>query len=429
VKPTRRVQKVLFIAAIGALVAAAGCGSSKGSSAANAESSSSSSSGGSTANNVDPISVNTGAFAGSPYVDAAFTSVTLCEPSSPSTCQTIPDILVDTGSTGLRIFASALTISLSQVTAGGSPVAECYPFADAEVWGPVESANLQIAGEQANSLPIQVIGSASFSSVPEGCTNFGEPVEDTAVSFLANGILGVSAAVQDCGDTCTSVNQFDQYYACPASGCAQVAYPLASQVPNPVSLFASDNNGVLVELPAVSVTSPQASVSGSLIFGIGTQSNNGLGSATVYNIDPANDLTFNTTYSGQLYDISILDTGSNGLYIVDASVLNPTNAASGIENCADASYFYCTTSASPLSFGATNEGFSNGATGTFSFSIGNADTIASNPNNAAVNGLAGTWGPPPLGWDWGLPFFFGRNVFVAMQGKSTPGGNGPYVAY
>ena len=52
------------------------------------------------------------------------------------------------------------------------------------------------------------------------------------------------------------------------------AESLAQQVQNPATLFAADNNGVIVELPAVSV--PETSVSGSLVFGIGTQANNGL---------------------------------------------------------------------------------------------------------------------------------------------------------
>jgi hypothetical protein len=30
---------------------------------------------------------------------------------------------------------------------------------------------------------------------------------------------------------------------------------------------------------------------------------------------------------------------------------------------------------------------------------------------------------------WGLSFFYGRSVFVAFNGKSTPGGTGPYYAY
>ena len=43
--------------------------------------------------------------------------------------------------------------------------------------------------------------------------------------------------------------------------------------------FTGDNNGVILELAAVNSTA--ATVSGSLIFGIGTQSNNALGSAAV----------------------------------------------------------------------------------------------------------------------------------------------------
>jgi len=28
-----------------------------------------------------------------------------------------------------------------------------------------------------------------------------------------------------------------------------------------------------------------------------------------------------------------------------------------------------------------------------------------------------------------LPFFFGRNVFTAVEGQSTPAGAGPFVAF
>ena len=30
---------------------------------------------------------------------------------------------------------------------------------------------------------------------------------------------------------------------------------------------------------------------------------------------------------------------------------------------------------------------------------------------------------------WGLPFFFGRTVFTAIEGQTTPGGVGPYFAF
>lgn len=33
------------------------------------------------------------------------------------------------------------------------------------------------------------------------------------------------------------------------------------------------------------------------------------------------------------------------------------------------------------------------------------------------------------GFDWGLPFFFARYVYVAIDGKNTPSGQGPYWAF
>ena len=32
-------------------------------------------------------------------------------------------------------------------------------------------------------------------------------------------------------------------------------------------------------------------------------------------------------------------------------------------------------------------------------------------------------------FDWGLPFFFGRRVFTAIEAQATPAGNGPYFAF
>ena len=58
--------------------------------------------------------------------------------------------------------------------------------------------------------------------------------------------------------------------------------------------FNVDNNGVILQLPAVQ--SAATTVSGSLIFGIGTESNNALGSVNVFGLD-TND-NFITLYSG-----------------------------------------------------------------------------------------------------------------------------------
>ena len=200
-KPTARAHDSLWALLAGILMATAGCGGSS--------SPGTSSGGGSTtaANNVQSISVNTGPTAGppinSPAINEAFTSVTVCAPGSSSNCQTINGILVDTGSPGLRILSSALTISLPQQTgAGGNAVVECLPFIDGFTWGPVQTADLTIAGEQAKNLSIQVIGGTAFTNIPTSCSSNGAE-EDDLKNLGANGILGIGSFVQDCGEACT----------------------------------------------------------------------------------------------------------------------------------------------------------------------------------------------------------------------------------
>ena len=348
------------------------------------------------------------------YTNGAFTSVTVCAPST-STCQTIDGMLVDTGSSGLRILSSALTISLTQPkSSDGNPVVECLPFVSGFTWGPVQSADIQISGEKASSVPIQVISPTDFP-VPTSCSDRGAS-ENTLSALGANGILGVGNFAQDCGAACatTGASNPGLYYECPSSGCVVIAESLAQQVQNPVALFPTDNNGVIVELPAVSA--PQASINGSLIFGIGTQSNNGLNGATVYALNDKGNFT--TSFNNQSYDHSFLASGSNGLYFLTAST-------AGIPVCTDATSFYCPSSTQNLT--ATTQG-SNGSSGQIKFSVANADSLFNgNPTDFVFADLAG---PNTLaGFDWGLPFFYGRNVFTAIGGKTTPGGSGPYWAY
>src|SRR3974390_2896956 len=50
------------------------------------------------------------------YFNGPFTSVTICE-SGTSTCQTIHGVLVDTGSSGLRIFGTLNQLKLTPLTA------------------------------------------------------------------------------------------------------------------------------------------------------------------------------------------------------------------------------------------------------------------------------------------------------------------------
>lgn len=365
--------------------------------------------------NVLPITVNSG-LSGS--INLAFASVTLCAPGSSANCQTVDNLILDTGSTGLRIMSSALPAALvlpQQKDTGGNALAECAQFVDGSTWGSVRLADVKIAGELASSLPIQVIGDPNIPAVPSRCAATG-PLKNSASNLQANGILGLGVFRQDCGAACAQSGSPGLYYACAASSCQTTAVPVDRQVQNPVAMFASDNNGVIVQLPAVPAEGA-ASVVGSLVFGIGTQSNNALGNATVITVSSSN-ARFTTVYKGSTYSRSFVDSGSNGYFFQDT----------GIPICGNASTagFYCPSAT--VTAAATIQG-ANGIKLAVNFSVANANSLLANnsgfsafSNLGAPQGLAGSF-------DWGMPFFYGRSVFAAIEGANTPGGLGPYVAF
>lgn len=371
------------------------------------------------------------------YVNGAFATITICVPGT-SSCQTIDHLLVDTGSSGVRIVDSVLTLSLPQLKdSSGNVIGECTQFADGNSWGYVGLASIQAAGEQATSVPgasfsgvpVQVIGTSVLSNEPKACTN-GVMTENDVQSLGANGILGVGLFQQDCGPYCTTTidPNFPVYFSCTSGSCTQATVALTNQVANPVALFPQDNNGVLIQLPSVPPDTGAVNPAGTLIFGIGTQSNNALGSATLYTTT-ADGAFSQVQFNGQTYNdncgssnkngnCSYLDSGSNGLFILDASTL-------GVTGCTGTnSSFYCQNPTK--SFTATNVG-ANSTSGQASFSIGDADNLFATDRNATAFVELG--GPNPGGFDYGLPFFYGKSVFTVIENKSTSKGTGPAWAY
>lgn len=363
--------------------------------------------------NVQPIMVNSGPAKN--YANGVFTSVTVCAPGT-STCQTVDDVLVDTGSYGLRLLSTggggSLTVSLPpQNSSSGNPVGECASFVSGFTWGSVKFADITIASEKASNVPVQVID-PGFASIPSGCMNSGVPPDDSLSTLGANGILGVGPYVADCGGACaqTGAGNPGLYYECPSAGCQVIAEAVSQQVQNPVALFATDNNGVILELPAVST--PLTSLSGSMVFGIGTQSNNALGNAQLFMIDATGEFT--TNYKGQSYP-AFIDSGSNAYFFLD-------DTATGLTVCSNNSGFYCPTAQANL----TAQTESGSVSDSINFSVVSADSLFATSANFVFPTLAG---PNAGTFDWGLPFFFGRNVYTAIESRSTPKGSGPFWAY
>lgn len=349
-----------------------------------------------------------------------YTTVTVCAPGSTTECQTLDNIQVDTQSYGLRLLAQVLTISLPVITdSSGNALVECTQFVDGYSWGPVATADVQVSGETATSVPVQVIGSSNFTIVPSACSSTGTQ-EDTVAVFGANGIIGIGNFPQDCGEACVQSAAIGDYYSCAGSACNPTTVALASQVTNPVTLFATDNNGTVIILPSVPEEGA-ASVTGSLIFGIDTKSNNASGSQTVFTEQGSTDSypgDLSTIFLGQTLSQSFIDSGSNGLFFNDSSIATCTSA--------DFPGFYCPASAMSLS--ATVTGM-NAASASVSFTVGNAQEQAdANPSFTAFATLAGTY-PSSDTFDWGMPFFYGRTVYNAIEGYATKVGSGPYIAF
>lgn len=388
------------------------------------------------ATNINQTTITVNGGPAPPYQNGVFTSVNICNPGS-DTCTTVNGILVDTGSYGLRILQNAITsLSLPQLTdTNSNPIYNCVAFLDGSyLWGPVSEADLRINGEVAGGALIQVI-SNSNSGIPGACTNGGTTNENTVGLLGANGILGVgveptdceSAGSNFCDGSLGSVAPF--YFSCPSGNCpsaSATAIPESSQVVNPIVLFNTDNNGDVITMPTE--TSPLKTLNGTLTFGIGTQSNNPVGSATILTLDTSD--SFETSFDGQTLVASFVDSGSNGYFFPNWP---------GYPICTTNTSFYCPTSAPQLS--GINTG-TNGATSTVSLTPVDADSvIAANPGDSVFPNLTGPGSSsnPPTAcsntgtgdctFDFGFPFFYGRTVFTAIDGQSVSSATPPWFAY
>jgi hypothetical protein len=353
-------------------------------------------------------------------VNTLFTSVTICVPGSTTNCQTIDHIQVDTGSYGLRVLAPILTLTLPiETLTNGNSLGECTQFVDGFSWGPIVTADIQIAGETAHSVPVQSIGDSRLATIPAGCSGTGGTEEDTVSTFGANGILGIGPFELDCADCATATHGL--YYACAAS-CTDTMVPEDQQVPNPVTHFAADNNGSIIVLPSVAAGGA-SNVTGSLIFGIDTQTDNASGTQTVLTVDEDAELLM--TFNGQTLGNSFIDSGSNGIYFNDTSIATctapPNDPTSQIVN------FYCP--ANTLNLEVSIQGMNGVMANNLTFGVGNTETML-NSNFDAYPQLAGTIPAGNAGtFDYGLPFFYGKRVAVAVEGAMTTAGTGPYIAF
>ena len=371
-------------------------------------------------------------------VNVPYVTVTLCTPGSTTQCVTIDHVFLDTGSIGLRILKSKVaSLALPPVAVPADPATatpagpalECYPFVLGAVWGPLASGDLQIAGERAGSLGVQLIDDSTTPehAAPADCIAASNgQLMNTAASLQANGILGIGMLAFDCGASCVSGDYsggYTLYYACPASGCVPAAVPVPVQLHNPITAFPVDYNGSVIAMPKLPGLGAGLAT-GRLVFGIGTRSNNQLPStATTVFVDanPAHStyLYFATQVSTHAYPDSYIDSGSNAYFFDDSSVSQGCQNTTG-----GSSSWYCPASVLQRTAVITD---ANGAQASVTYQVASADALFST-SSLALDDLAGSVTAGSPSFVWGLPFFYGRTVYTSIWGQVLSD-NGPWNAF
>ena len=378
--------------------------------------------------NTMALIVDTGPAAAPGAVNHAYVTVRVCVPGSTTQCANIDHVLLDTGSWGLRLVRSVLaagTVTLTAETdAQGRAIEECETFGGGQTWGPVALADVTMAGEVAAKLPVQVMDDTNAGAPPPATCGANGTLINTVMGFGANGVLGVGVFAQDCGAACV-INgaQLTAYYGCTSTGvCTAENVTLAEQVTNPVAAFAADNNGIIINMPNLINANGDTSVQGELIFGIATQADNALPASglTVLGADATGDFT--ATYNGATTLLpALIDSGTDAYAFDDSTItVCPGTGSWG--------GYYCPAVAPHNVFAVNTGAGANNATNQVNFAIADPNTFTlPTAGAAAFAGLAG--GPGSTRFVWGMPFFYGRKVYIGIEQKMTGAFTGPYYAY
>lgn len=326
-------------------------------------------------------------------VNTPVVTLTICVPNT-TTCEDVPNILVDLGSTGLRL-SHTLSISsqLPQENENG-PITECYAFVSGYNYGPVVTATVTLANQTVKSVPVQI--SNSTLSAPSSCTKTGPsaPFEPAI-----NGILGVLFPQDDGGD----------YYE---GGSGPTTISTALMVQNPVFLLPSgENDGVLLSnFPIVFTQTGSPSVSGLLTFGTGN-----IPGLNLTQLDTNASATITAIYNSSSLT-AFFDSGSNGWFI--------DNSYTNIPECTSASLsgFFC----GQASIKVTLTGTNTSSSVKVSFSIVSAQTLL-NTGNQDFSSLGGPF--MPQFFDAGFPaFLYGDTIGVGWN-PATPNSPAGYFLY
>jgi hypothetical protein len=350
-----------------------------------------------------------------PYI-----TVTICA-SNTTTCQTFDHVLIDSGSTGFRVdqsqLSGAMLAALQPVTYNDLPLYQCMQYAAGYDFGPVVRADVKVSGEVASDIPIQIFNDTQPEpTIPMACTEGQGFADLTALG--AQAIIGVNVF----SNPNNNYTNGGVYTCVSESNCTQVNDP--TTIPtvlniNPVAAFESDNNGVIFNLPDVP-NATTSSMQGTVVFGLNTESNN---------IVPndINTVLGNPSYSYQI-GAFYANTGSleQTLSIFDSGTPTFDFYYTGINTCSG--IVYCPTT-SPQTWNSTIFDY-NTESHDVELVAQIVNYSTSTGNYALLPGIGAVASPSGDLTIYGLPFFFGKSVYLGFMGESsagvmTPLGMGP----
>ncbi len=335
--------------------------------------------------------------------DRMVVGITVCQPGTPR-CATIEDVMIDTGSTGLRLESSAVPTWLRLppfLGPGGRPLAECVRFVHDTAWGTLNRADVRLGGLTARGLPLQVVDDQGGSQ-PPAC-----PRSD--VRPTSNGTLGVGQHLFDCQGACEQRAEAPGVFVrddtgwSPIEGVVEPRYRL----PNPVSYLPGHDNGIVIDLGSPP-NGGAREITGTLTFGVGVVAGDGVGTAGILHLDASG--RFTTMLGGRSYPSSYIDSGTETYVLSD----------DGLPRCRDMAWAYCAEPRRTLD--AEMVGADGGKIMT-RFSVGSYR--ASRERHAgASDDVAEVAEPQSTAFVWGAPFFLGRRISLVIDGRSIPSAPG-----
>ncbi|TXI93677.1 MAG: DUF3443 family protein [Neisseriales bacterium] len=372
--------------------------------------SSSSSSNNALAYNQTPIVVDHGVNE-SALPNRPFVTVTLCVPGT-TTCQTIDHVLLDTGSDGLRVPASVLknAAMYPQLTLDNQPLYTCANYAAGYDFGSMNLTDVVWGGETAKSVPFQIIDDSQPQvGIPASCDATGSYFDFIAAG--QNAIIGVRNSVYDA----------DTNYTCVNGTCTPVTnLPESMLIGTPVIRMPVDNNGVLLQFPNVPANGA-TSFTGTLTFGINTQSNNTVTSNV--NLLYTRDSLFNASYNNTNYQ-GTFDSGTPFIIFSDNTLPVCTGEFEG---------FYCPSS--PMQINAVFTSYDGRNQVNSSYPLANPTIYWGNA--IAGNTLLPYAGAPCAGCEsfadsiflWGLPYFYGKTIYSIFPGAMINNESAPALGF